>query len=235
LVHSIESFLRKGHNMSKINGTRSGCRDVFHSFLVSDATYDGILEIPVIQPIDQLPNRLISFSKSIRTDDYDQWVHFYEDDGGFERVWNRPNYYLPQLKKFNGIITPDFSLYRDMPLVMQQWNTYRGKALGHWWQTQGMKVLPNVRTADERSFAFSCCGVPHNAPICIGTHGCLRSRKDRELFKEGLFYVVNELRPSHIIFYGAVPEDVIEICSARNVKVLQFPSEFALSRKGVSA
>ena len=125
--------------MSKINSIRSGCRDVFHSYLVSDAIYDGILEIPVIEPTDRLPDRLISFSKAMRTDDYDQWVHFYEDDGGFERVWNRPNYYLPQLKKFSGIITPDFSLYRDMPLVMQQWNTYRGKALGHWWQTQGMK------------------------------------------------------------------------------------------------
>jgi len=220
--------------MSKINSTRSGCRDVFHAFLVSDASYDGTLEIPVIQPTDQLPNRLISFSKAMRTDDYNQWVHFYEDDSGFERVWNRPAYYLPLLKKFNGIITPDFSLYRDMPLVMQQWNTYRGKALGHWWQTQGMQVLPNVRTADERSFGFSCCGVPHNAPICIGTHGCIRIRKDRELFKDGLSYVLNELTPSQTIFYGTVPADVMELCSAKKVNVLQFPSEFALSRKGVN-
>jgi len=221
--------------MSKINSTRSGCRDVFHSFLVSDATYDGIIEIPVIEPVNQLPNRLISFSKAMNTVDYNQWVHFYEDDSGFERVWNRPNYYLPQLKKFNGVITPDFSLYRDMPLVMQQWNTYRGKALGHWWQSQGLVVLPNVRTADKRSFAFSCYGVPHGSPICIGTHGCLRIRKERELFKAGLSYVINELTPSHIVFYGSLPTDVIEICSASKVKVLRFPSEFALSRKGVVA
>ena len=219
--------------MSKTNGTRNGCRDVFHSFMVSDATYDGALEIPVIQPTDQLPNRLISFSKAMGTDDYDQWVHFYEDDGGFERVWNRPNYYLPRLKKFRGVITPDFSLYRDMPLVMQQWNTYRGKALGHWWQTQEMIVLPNVRTADARSYSFSCYGVPRESPICMGTHGCMRIREDRELFKAGLLYVINELNPSHIIFYGAVPEDIMEICSTRNVKVLHFSSEFALSRKGV--
>lgn len=221
--------------MSKINCARSGCKDVFHSFLVSDAIYDGILEIPVIQPTQQLPNRLISFSKAMRTNDYDQWVHFYEDDFCFERVWNRPNYYLPQLKRFNGVITPDFSLYRDMPLVMQQWNTYRGKALGHWWQKNGIQVLPNVRTADERSFAFCCYGVPNNAPISIGTHGCLRIRRDRELFIAGLTYVINNLTPSHIVFYGAVPEDVMEICSVRKVKVLQFPSEFALSRNGVRA
>lgn len=219
--------------MSKINSTRSGCIDVFHSFLLSEATYDGTLEIPVIQPTAQLPNRLISFSKAMRAEDYDQWVHFYEDDSGFERVWNRPNQYLSKLKKFNGVITPDFSLYRDMPLVMQQWNTFRGKALGHWWQTQGMVVLPNVRTADERSFLFSCFGVPHNAPICIGTHGCLRIRKERELFKAGLSYVINELKPTYIVFYGAVPKDVMEICLAGKVKVLQFSSEYALSRKRV--
>ena len=104
--------------MSKINGVRSGCKDVFHSFLVNNATYDGVLEIPIIKPTNQLPNRLITFSKAMRTNDYDQWVHFYEDDSSFERIWNRPNYYLPLLKKFNGVITPDFSLYRDMPLVM---------------------------------------------------------------------------------------------------------------------
>ena len=36
----------------------------------------------------------------------------------------------------------------------------------------------------------------------------------------------------HIIFYGSVPTDIMEICSAGNVTALQFPSEFALSRKG---
>ena len=124
------------------------------------------------------------------------------------------------------------SLYRDMPLVMQQWNTYRGKALGHWWQAQGLEVIPNVRTADKRSFPFSCYGVPHGSPICMGIHGCVRIREERELFKAGLLYVIKIVRPSHIIFYGAVPKDIMEICSASNVMFLQFPSEFALSRKG---
>ena len=219
--------------MSKYNVKRTGCRDVFRAFLVSDATYDGELEIPVIQPTDNLPNRLISFSKALKTDDYDQWVHFYEDDGGFERIWNRPNYYLKKLKQFRGVITPDFSLYRDMPLVMQQWNTYRGKALGHWWQTQGLDVLPNVRTSDSRSFAFCCNGVPHEDTICIGSHGCLKIREDREHFKEGLKYIIDSVHPTHIIIYGAAPEDIRDICEARQVIILQFDSEFALSHKGV--
>ena len=219
--------------MSKINSSRNGCKDVFRSFLVSNAIYDGEIEIPIIKPTDQVPNRLISFSKAMKTDDYNQWVHFYEDDAEFERVWNRPKVYLQRLKKFNGIITPDFSLYRDMPLVMQQWNTYRGKALGHWWQTQGMQVLPNVRTSDERSFDFSCNGVPRESPICIGTHGCLKVHEDRESFKSGLRHIIKTLDPSYVVIYGALPNDVADILVAEGITFKQFPSEYALSRKGV--
>ena len=34
--------------MSSINSTRSGCKDVFHAFLVKNATYGGNLEIPCL-------------------------------------------------------------------------------------------------------------------------------------------------------------------------------------------
>ena len=74
--------------------------------------------------------KLIAFSKAIRSTDFDTWIHFYEDDVAFERIWNTPNKYLPIIKKFKGVITPDFSVYRDMPLVMQQWNIYRSRAIG---------------------------------------------------------------------------------------------------------
>ncbi len=217
--------------MSKINNTRNGCKDVFHSYLVHNAKYDGYIEIPVIKPISLLPNRLISFSKALRTDDYDQWVHFYEDDSGFERVWNRPSAYLAKLQRFNGIITPDFSIYRDMPLVMQEWNTYRGKALGHWWQSNGMNVLPNIRTGDERSFTFCCNGVMPEGIICVGSHGCLRIREDRKYFIQGLQAIVEELHPSHIVVYGTAPNDVFGCYIEQGIHILQFDSEFALSRR----
>ncbi len=76
--------------MSLINCTRSGCKDVFRSFLVKNATYEGNLEIPVIKPEKQIPRKLISFSKAISSRDFDCWVHFYEDDVAFERIWNNP-------------------------------------------------------------------------------------------------------------------------------------------------
>lgn len=109
----------------------NNCRDVFRSFLVKNADYSGEIELPIIRTSVLIPNRVITFSKAMAKgmNDYNQWVIFYEHDENFERLWNTPNKYLAKLKKFNGVISPDFSLYRNMPLVMQMWNTYRGRAL----------------------------------------------------------------------------------------------------------
>ena len=157
--------------MSEENGARKGCKDVFRAFLVKNATYSGTFEIPSLPTSHDIPNKLIPFSKCIGSTEYDSWVHFYEDDASFERIWNTPNKYLPILQKFNGVITPDFSLYRDMPLAMQIWNTYRGKAIGNWLVENGVNVIPNVRWGDKRSFAFCCNGVGRNGTIAIGSHG----------------------------------------------------------------
>lgn len=99
--------------MSKLNSQRKSCKDVFNAFLVSLAVY-GPHDIPCIRATEHIPNRLISFTKAKMTTDFDQWIHFYQDDYLFERVWTKPKEYIDLFKKFNGVILPDFSLYRDM-------------------------------------------------------------------------------------------------------------------------
>ena len=47
--------------MSKENKARKGCKDVFNAFLVSDASYDGLFEIPSLSPTYDIPNQLIAF------------------------------------------------------------------------------------------------------------------------------------------------------------------------------
>ena len=72
--------------MSQINSTRSGCKDVFHSFLVKNATYSGKQEIPCLKKETAVPNGLILFSKAISSNAFDSWVCFYEDDVNYERL-----------------------------------------------------------------------------------------------------------------------------------------------------
>ena len=43
--------------MSIKNSTRSGCKDVFHAFLVKNAEYDGHIEIPKIKASHDIPEK----------------------------------------------------------------------------------------------------------------------------------------------------------------------------------
>lgn len=167
--------------------------------------------------------------------DFDCWVVFYEHDKGFERLWNNPKQYLNKLKKFKGVISPDFSLYRNMPLVMQMWNTYRGKAIAVWLQNNGIGIIPNVRTADARTFKFAFKGIECNKTVAIGTHGCIKRKDDKAYFTIGLEELVKHLYPKTIIVYGTAPDDIFMPYKNAGIKIIVFESEFAKSRKQVTA
>ena len=83
-------------------------------------------EFPILCGEHEVPKRMIPFSAAMREkDDFHQWVCFYEDDFLFERIWRQPNRYVDKLGKFDGVVSPDFSLYYDMPYAMQIWNIFR--------------------------------------------------------------------------------------------------------------
>ena len=217
--------------LSQINSTRKGCKDVFRAFLVKNATYSGKQEIPCLQKETAVPEKLILFSKAMSSKEFDAWICFYEDDASFERFWSSPLKYLPILKRFAGVISPDFSLYRDMPLVMQEWNTYRSRALAHWLQENGVRVIPNIRWGDERTYELCCTGILKGGTIAVGSHGCIKLRQEREPFKKGLDYVIKHICPETIVVYGTAPEDIFGKYRKQGIEIRQFESDFALAHR----
>ena len=213
--------------MTRLNSERSGCVDVFRTYLVSNAQFAGNPEIPILEATNALPTKLTPFSQAINSKSYDSWVHFYEDDFKFERIWNNPKRYLKVLSKFEGVITPDFSVYRDMPEIMQEWNIYRSRAFGYALQRQGTKVIINIRSGDSRTYGTSCLGVPKHASFAVGTHGVMKNKEDRFYFMEGLDYAVNKLKPKTIVVYGAAPDEVFAKHTKAGIQILQFKSMFA--------
>lgn len=211
--------------------------DVFHAFLVENADYDGYIELPKIKTSDNIPERLVTFSKAMSQSwkDFDCWVVFYEHDKNFERLWHNPKQYLDKLKKFKGIISPDFSLYRNMPLVLQMWNTYRGRALAVWLKDNGIEVIPNVRFGDERTYSFCFDGVEENKTVSVGTHGCIKHKEDKIFFKAGLAALVKRLSPKTIIVYGSAPDSIFKPYKDMGIEIIAFESEFSKSRKQVTA
>ena len=210
---------------------KSATKDVFNSFLVENATYDGEYEIPCLKTGESLPRKVITFSQCVGSKEFDSWVVFYEHDSAFERLWRNPQRYLSILKRFKGIISPDFSLYYDMPLCMQVWNIYKGRALAHWLQENGMDIIPNVRWSDERTFEAACSGIETGKTIAVGTHGCIKTAYGKKIFIEGFDYAINRLKPKNVVVYGRVPDRIFCLARMYRINILYFESKFGLSHK----
>ena len=162
--------------------------DGFNAELVLNAFFDGYLEIPIIEKPQEIviPTALIPFTQMKRSSTKAEAVHFYEHDKRFSDVLTCTKELLPELSKFKAVISPDCSLYRDMPLCLQIANTYMNRAVGHYLQSQGLYVIPNIRWGDERSFTtvelpekFAFLGAPKNSIVSIGTYGCIKSRENK--------------------------------------------------------
>ena len=167
----------------------------------------GTFDMPTLEPCDYVPERLQGFNYAKSTKDYNTGIHFFIDDYQFERLWNRPLEYIPLLKKFDCVLTPDFSLYLDMPLPMQAWNVYRARALGRLWQERGLRVIPALQYSDPRSFGFCFEGLPQNATLATSSVGVKNSKQAQAVWREGMEEALRIAKPKTLILYGGGFED----------------------------
>ena len=205
-----------------------------NEWLMEGASYAGKHEMPVIEKFEGIPpEKLSRFSDVIpnRKASRNQWVCFYEGDERFEKVWEKANIYIPILEKFDGIITPDFSMYIDMPLELQRWNCWRGRLIGNYLQRRGCKVIPNVRFGDERTFDFCFDGLPKGSVISLGSLGCIKNRTSREFFEKGLLETVLRLRPKLVIIYGSLTQFVLKVLEENDVTYIVIDCKTKIEHK----
>lgn len=198
--------------------TRNLIDDGFSAWLVVEAIFAGLLEIPTIFKPDQfiIPEAMIPFSMRKYTGNHREALMFYEHDIRFRDLLISVTDYIDELRQFPAIISPDCSLYRDMPLVLQMANVYLSRAIGSYLQSQGLYVIPNVRWGDERSYyriipeepPFAFLGIEKHSIVAIGTYGCCKKRDDKFHLKQGLDSMIRELEPEIVLVYGSMPESI---------------------------
>lgn len=107
----------------------------FSADLVQNAEFDGKFELPIVYQEKEgiIPSDMIPFDKRNEyKEQSDLFIHFFINDENFVQLLSNPNKYIEELKSFKGVISPDFSLYRDMPYLEQASNTYINRSLGHY-------------------------------------------------------------------------------------------------------
>ena len=162
--------------------------------------------MPIIRNDGFVPKELIGFNYAKTSEKKNAGIHFYLDDYQFERIWQRPDFYIEKLVEFDSALTPDFSLYLDMPIAMQVWNIYRSRLIGQLMQDYGLTVIPTVSWASEESFDFCFDGLPKNSTLAISTIGVKQNKEQFEIWKNGVTEMIKRLTPKRIVVYGGKVE-----------------------------
>lgn len=174
---------------------------------------DNALGIPSLRhtPLSTIPDWLVAYRTRVRSPKFDfsrAAVHFFLDDYRFETVWARPRRALEHLSKYQILLTPDFSLYADWPLVMQQWNVYRSRWCGRYWQELGYAVIPTASWSTPKSFAFCFDGLPQNSVVAVSAMGVnLGEAIQRRRFLAGYQEMIHRLAPTTVLAYGPLPDE----------------------------
>ena len=163
---------------------------------------DDFWQMPIIENDHFIPDDFIGFNYAKTNKEKSVGVHFYLDDYQFERVWNYPEKYIDTILQFDCMISPDFSLYRDMPMSMKIWNTYRNRWIGAFYQSQGMKVIPNIRWDSQETWDFCFLGIPKGSIIAVSNVSMKQDAELKDIWIAGMHEAIKRIQPEAILLYG---------------------------------
>jgi len=162
----------------------------------------GKYEIPIIgkDEIDFTNFNVIGFHNTKPNDieNIGKSVYFFIDDYKFTSVWNRPDNCIEKLRQYKQVFSPDFSLYTDMPIAIQIYNTFRRYWCSAYWQSKGIKVIPTVTWGDERSFKFCFEGILEGSIVAVSTLG---TRETQTTFLTGYKKMCEVIKPEKLICF----------------------------------
>lgn len=166
----------------------------------------GPYDLPTLKKCEYVPHALLGFNEVLTTKDFTKGVHFFIDDYQFKRIWTSPDKYLFALKDFPCVLTPDFSLYTDMPRALMIYNVYRSRLIGQKMQTYGLNVIPTLQYATKDTFVWCFDGIEGGGTVAISTRGMTRDGDMRQLWAAGMDAAIEKIQPKTIVCYGTKPD-----------------------------
>ena len=213
----------------EVNKPRKGCKDVFNAFMVEGATFEGKYDFPVSPTLrEEIPEDLVAYDLTKSSTNYNAYVHFYIDDYKFDGkrgIWNMSEEVLERLKKYKGVISPDFSTNLDFPVCLKIYNMYRMRAFSYYLAKNGINVINNCRWSDPSSYDYCFDGIPKNGIISIGTIGCIKEKKYWRMYQQGLDEMIKRLTPHTVLVYGRAPDKFFKKHKEAGIRIIEYESQ----------
>lgn len=169
-------------------------------FLRNQFQGDGVFGMPCLKKddVDLKQIELIGYDK-LSENQTSKIVHFFLDDYKFEVLWKNPEPRIERLKQYKAVLLPNYSMYTEMPMALQLYNTFRSRWCGVYFQSKGIKVIPTVAWGHPDTFWFCFDGIEKESIVAVSTLGV---RTEKALFMQGYSEMFRKLSPSAVICYG---------------------------------
>ncbi len=187
----------------------------------------GDWQLATIHRSNSKPSALVPFDKAVSLKRPTGWVHFFIHDSRFSRLLRDPWRYLPILARFDGVISPDCSVFWGYPLYRQLESIGQSREIGSWLQRNGIPVIPCVRWGKENTYCFAFDGIEPGGTIAVGTAGAMREKESRAVFEAGFETMLDALSPKRIVVYGSRRSPVFFSAEERGVEIMQFDTDTA--------
>lgn len=204
-------------------------KDVFGLWQIKEEPVEYKEGIPHLYGSSVIPKRIVPFSKCKKEiDKVDTGVHFYEYDEKFFHVFEseyKTKKVLEVLKEYKCVITPDYSVYTDMPLIMQKYQIYRSHAIGAYLRQNGIKIIPNIRWGEEETYEVAFNYVEPWGIVSVGVEGAGKNKKNTECFEKGFIKMLETIDPETVLTYGTLSPALKYECEVRKIGIKEYKTE----------
>ena len=141
-----------------------------------------------------------SDTKSNESETYMNYgVHFFVDDFRFRGIYDHPETTLKKYSQYAFLLTPDFSLYREMAPWRQIESVAMNRWIGAYWQSKGLIVVPTISWADRGSLEFCFNSIERGTIVAIGMIGCKHCKSS---FMTGYNEMLRQIKPTAVVCFG---------------------------------
>jgi hypothetical protein len=199
-------------------------------FLRNQQFMVGEYDMPFVyaQDIELDGISLIGFN-NIKNSDTDvnrgRTVHFFMDDYKFDEVWKKPEQELGRLAQYFQVLSPDFSVYADMPTPLKMLNVFRNRWCASYWQFNKLIVVPTVSWGAEDTYRYCFDGIETGCVVAVSTLG---SSWSLDGFMTGFKQMCAVIKPSAVLNYGAMIDGMRDYAH-----VVAVPYKHGSDRKGI--
>ena len=199
LLKTSEAIPRNVVSYSEIKSIKNPS-EYYIDFFVDDWRFKKLLFLPFFNILKKIKDII----------PYTEKLLFFIKTMEIYKLYNYLDKTIERLSKFKGVITPDFSLYPEMPIFMKKMNCFFSRTLAYHMQQMGLNIIPSVAWAEEEDFSYCFDGIPKNSSIAISVNGCKSSEYSKKIFLSGVRELQNRLKPKHLIVCGSLFDELLE-------------------------